>query len=108
MVRKKKGAMIGMLPTPSPEWWEMLDWNEMKNTWWKLKEETRQKVRDCGKAPKYDKKSEKIMGKYPCPKCGSNDWEPILWSDLPYDLCKKCGYQFTFNDVPKKVKKNNE
>ncbi len=43
----------------------------------------------------------KMIGKYPCPKCGSNDWEPVLWSDEPYDECKVCGYHFTFRDVPK-------
>lgn len=46
-----------------------------------------------------------MKGKYPCPKCGSNDWEPEPWADIPIDVCKKCGYQFTFKDVPKQVKK---
>jgi Zn finger protein HypA/HybF involved in hydrogenase expression len=48
-----------------------------------------------------------MKGKYPCPKCGSNNWEPILWVEgEPYDECKKCGYHFTSKDVPKKNIKN--
>jgi Zn ribbon nucleic-acid-binding protein len=43
-----------------------------------------------------------LKGKYPCPKCGENDWEPNLWVEgEPYDECKNCGYKFTSKDVPK-------
>jgi hypothetical protein len=49
------GAMIGMLPNPSPKWWELIDWNTMEDTWWKLTERVRQEIRDGGKAPKYDR-----------------------------------------------------
>ena len=70
--RLSEGAMIGMFPTPSPQWWEMLDWDEMGDTWWEIKEEIRQKVRDSGKAPKFDRK--------PCPICG--------------------GYHFASKDIP--------
>lgn len=34
------------------EWWEMLDWNEMKNTWERLPEEVKQKIVDAGLQPK--------------------------------------------------------
>ena len=36
------------------EWWEMLDWNELKNAWILLSEELKNKVRDVGLAPDYD------------------------------------------------------
>jgi predicted nucleic-acid-binding Zn-ribbon protein len=35
-------------------WWEMLDWNEMENTWDKLSGEIKNKIRKAGLAPKYD------------------------------------------------------
>ena len=172
-------SMIGMLQTPSPQWYEMLDWDEMGDTWWEIKEEIRQKVRDSGKAPKFDRKTcpecgkpmthctnvdfpdkpfyfcydcvkvvhiprikrlkssivqqlkeldkkqkrdlkhfkqaEKTkksgilkgeLGKYKCPMCGANDWEPVLWVEgEPYDECKKCGYHFTSKDIPKLIKR---
>src|SRR5271157_497746 len=60
-------AMIGMLPDPSPQWWEMINWDEKDATLWrKLAEETRQKVRDCGKAPKYDRVNDPIFVVYGC------------------------------------------
>ena len=35
----------------SPEWWELLDWNEMKNAYNALPEETKQKIREKNLAP---------------------------------------------------------
>ena len=35
----------------SPEWWEMLDWNEMKKAWITLPEETKELIREAGLAP---------------------------------------------------------
>ena len=172
--RLSEGAMIGMLPTPSPQWYDMLDWNEMGDTWWEIKEEIRQKIRANGKAPKFDRKicpecgklmthctnvdfpdkpfyfcydcvkvvhiprikrlkssivqqpkeldkkqkrdlkhskqAEKTkksgilkgeLGKYKCPMCGANDWNPILWVEgEPFDECNMCGYHFTSKDIP--------
>uniref|UniRef100_A0A6M3M2Z8 Uncharacterized protein n=2 Tax=viral metagenome TaxID=1070528 RepID=A0A6M3M2Z8_9ZZZZ len=46
-----------------------------------------------------------MEGIYPCPKCGANDWTPVLWVDgPPYDKCNKCGYEFTSYDVPQTPK----
>ena len=33
------------------EWWEMLDWNKMKNAWILLSDDIRDKIRDAGLAP---------------------------------------------------------
>ena len=38
------------------EWWEYLDWDTMTNTWGKLSEELKEKIRKAGKAPSWDKK----------------------------------------------------
>jgi hypothetical protein len=37
-----------------PEWWEMLDWDEMPQVWRTLPEEIKSKVREAGLAPKKD------------------------------------------------------
>lgn len=37
------------------EWWEMLDWNEMKRVWKTLPEETKKIIRTAGLGPKEDK-----------------------------------------------------
>jgi len=39
------------------EWWEMLDWNEMKNAWILLSDEIKEKVREAGMAPDCDVQS---------------------------------------------------
>ena len=44
--------MIGMLPTPRVEWWEMLNWEKMKKTWKLLPPELKEKIREKGLAPK--------------------------------------------------------
>lgn len=36
------------------QWWEMLDWNQMKNAWILLPEETKDKVREAELAPDFD------------------------------------------------------
>lgn len=36
------------------KWWEILDWNQMKNAWILLSDELKNKVRDAGLAPDYD------------------------------------------------------
>ncbi len=36
----------------SPEWWELLDWNEMKAAYNALPKETQQKIREKNLAPK--------------------------------------------------------
>lgn len=42
-----------------------------------------------------------MKGKYPCPRCDTNDWDPVTDVDgPPYDECKKCGYRFTNKDLP--------
>lgn len=38
-----------------PEWWRMLDWNEMKNAWILLPDDIRDKVRQAGLAPEEKK-----------------------------------------------------
>lgn len=38
----------------STEWWEMLDWEQMKETWDRLSEDIKKKIRDAGLAPSYD------------------------------------------------------
>jgi hypothetical protein len=40
------------------EWYEMLNWNEMEETWKMLSEEIKDKIRESGKAPVFDKKKE--------------------------------------------------
>ncbi|MFH2111204.1 MAG: hypothetical protein ABIJ47_08105 [Candidatus Bathyarchaeota archaeon] len=37
-----------------PEWWEMLDWDEMPQVWKTLPEEIKSMVRKAGLAPKKD------------------------------------------------------
>lgn len=45
-----------------------------------------------------------MKGIYPCPRCGKNDWTPVLWVDgPPYDKCNECGYKFTSKDVPQSL-----
>ena len=39
------------------KWWEILDWNQMKNAWILLSDELKKKVRDAGLAPDYDAQS---------------------------------------------------
>jgi len=41
----------GTLIMSRPEWWEMLDWNEMKKAWKTLPEETKELIRNAGLAP---------------------------------------------------------
>lgn len=36
------------------EWWEMLNWNTMANTWVRLSDEIKNKIRGAGLAPDYD------------------------------------------------------
>jgi len=36
------------------KWWELLDWNQMENTWVRLSEEIKDKIREAGLAPDYD------------------------------------------------------
>jgi hypothetical protein len=42
----------GKLVLSKPEWWEMLDWDEMPQVWKTLPEEIKSKVREAGIAPK--------------------------------------------------------
>ncbi len=35
-----------------PEWWEMIDWNEMPEAYERLPEEIKRKIREKGLAPK--------------------------------------------------------
>ena len=37
------------------EWWEMLNWNNMKNAWILASDEIKDKVRGAGLAPEFDK-----------------------------------------------------
>src|SRR5574340_195525 len=37
-----------LLKTKKAEWFDMLDWSQMKNTWDKLPEETKKKIREDG------------------------------------------------------------
>ena len=48
-----------MTRTKKIEWWEMLEWDNMKLTWNQLPEETRDKIRKAGMAPKFDSSEEK-------------------------------------------------
>jgi len=40
------------------EWWEMLEWESMESTWYKLSDEIKNKIREAGLAPSYDLSSE--------------------------------------------------
>ena len=42
----------GRLVLSRPEWWEMLDWDQMPQVWRTLPEEIKAKVREAGLAPK--------------------------------------------------------
>jgi len=50
----------GKLILSKPEWWEMLDWDEMPQVWKTLPEEIKKQIRSAGIAPK---KSEEKMSK---------------------------------------------
>lgn len=39
------------------EWWELLDWNQMENTWGKLSDEIKNKIRRAALAPTHDVQS---------------------------------------------------
>ena len=47
----KVEILDGKLVLSKPEWWEMLDWDEMPLVWRTLPEETKAKVREAGLAP---------------------------------------------------------
>jgi len=51
----KVEILNGKLVLSKPEWWEMLDWDEMPQVWRTLPEEIKAKVREAGLAPKYDR-----------------------------------------------------
>lgn len=42
----------GKMVLSKPEWWEMLDWDEMPQVWKTLPEEIKTKIREAGLAPK--------------------------------------------------------
>ena len=42
----------GKLILSKPEWWEMLDWDEMPQVWKTLPEEIKKQIRAAGIAPK--------------------------------------------------------
>jgi len=44
----------GKLVLSRPEWWEMLDWDQMPHVWKTLPEEIKAKVREAGLAPRKD------------------------------------------------------
>lgn len=50
----KVEILDGKLVLSKPEWWEMLDWDEMPQVWKTLPEEIKSKVREAGLAPKKD------------------------------------------------------
>ena len=39
------------------QWWELLDWNQMENTWGRLSDEIKNKIREAALAPTYDVQS---------------------------------------------------
>lgn len=39
------------------KWWELLDWNQMENTWRRLSDEIKNKIRRATLAPTYDVQS---------------------------------------------------
>lgn len=43
---------------PEKQWWELLNWEEMKYTWKLLPEWRKQQIRDAGLAPSWDNSSE--------------------------------------------------
>lgn len=45
----------GKLVLSKPEWWEMLDWDEMPQVWKTLPEEIKEQVRAADLAPRSDK-----------------------------------------------------
>ena len=47
----KVEIMDGTIVLSRPEWWEMLDWNEMKRVWKTLPEETKDIIRKAGLGP---------------------------------------------------------
>jgi len=50
----KVEILDGKLVLSKPEWWEMLNWDEMPQVWRTLPEEIRAKVREAGLAPKQE------------------------------------------------------
>jgi hypothetical protein len=50
----KVEILDGKLVLSKPEWWEMLDWDEMPQVWRTLPEEIKSKVREAGLAPRKD------------------------------------------------------
>jgi len=50
----KVEILDGKLALSKPEWWEMLDWDEMPQVWKTLPEEIKSKVWEAGIAPKKD------------------------------------------------------
>jgi len=48
----KVEILDGRLVLSRPEWWEMLDWDEMPLVWGTLPEEIKAKVWEAGLAPK--------------------------------------------------------
>ena len=43
----------------NPEWWEMLEWEQMERTWNILPEKTKNRIREAGISPSYDLSDEK-------------------------------------------------
>ncbi len=50
----KVEILDGKLVLSKPEWWEMLDWDQMPQVWKTLPEEIKSKVREAGLKPKKD------------------------------------------------------
>jgi hypothetical protein len=50
----KVEILDGKMVLSKPEWWEMLDWDEMPQVWRTLPEEIKSKVREAGLAPRKD------------------------------------------------------
>ena len=46
------------------EWWEMLDWNQMENTWKMLSDEFKDKIRRAGLAPQGEREGSQPAGHF--------------------------------------------
>jgi len=51
----KVEVVDGKLVISKPEWWEMLNWDEMPQVWKTLPEEIKDQIRAAGMAPSSDK-----------------------------------------------------
>ncbi len=73
------------------KWWELLDWNQMENTWERLSDEIKDKIREAALAPTYDVKSltpedEKLRARPQGDKITWKRYPSSPWGDI--EICE--------------------